>query len=127
MQFVALVSWWYGSGWLDQIGLIRGRFARVADRYSLSLLIRTLFSPFKQLDAYGGGGGALDARLRSWLDRQISRMIGAMIRIFMIVVGVIVICAEALVATLRLLVWPLIPLSPLIGLVLALTGWVPWR
>jgi len=127
MQFVALVSWWYGSGWLDQIGLVRGRFARVADRYSLGLLLRTLFSPFKQLDAYGGGGLGLDARLRAWLDRQISRMIGALIRSFMIVIGLVVIVAEALIAVLRLLLWPFIPLAPLVGLVLTLVGWLPWR
>lgn len=127
MQFVALVSWWYGLGWLDQISLVRGRFARAADRYSLSLLLRTLFSPFKQLDAYGGGGTGLDARLRGWLDRQISRMIGAMVRSFMLIVGLIVIFAEAVIAAVRLLVWPFIPLAPLVGLILALIGWLPWR
>lgn len=126
MHFVALVSWWYGSGWLDQIGLIRERFSRVADRYSLSLLLRTFFSPFKQLDAYGGGDG-LNARLKAWLDRLISRMIGAMIRSFMMVVGLIAIAIEALIAVLRLFVWPLIPLTPLIGLILVLIGWLPWR
>lgn len=126
MQFVAVISWWYGLGWLDQVTLVRKRFAQTADRYSLSLLLRTFFSPFKQLDAYGGGA-SLDARLRAWLDRQISRMIGAMIRGFMLIVGLIMIVVEALIAVLRLAIWPIIPLLPLVGLVLALTGWLPWR
>lgn len=127
MQVLALVSWWYGLGWLDQASLVRQRFARATDRYSLSLLLRTLFSPFKQLDAYGGGSGPLDARLRAWLDRLISRLIGAMIRSFMIIVGVIVLVFELIVAVVRLAIWPVIPVLPILGLVLALTGWFPWR
>jgi len=126
MQFVALISWWYGSGWLDQVDLVRGRFAQVADRYSLGLLLRTFFSPFKQLDAYGGGS-SLDARLHAWFDRQISRMIGAMIRSFMLVIGLIMMLVEALVAVSRLIVWPVLPILPIAGLVLTLTGWLPWR
>lgn len=126
MQFVAVISWWYGLGWLDQVALVRKRFARTADRYSLSLLIRTLFSPFKQLDAYGGGT-SLDARLRAWLDRQISRMIGAMIRIFMLIVGFVVVAVEALLAVFWLVMWPLIPLLPIIGFIFASVGWLPWR
>ena len=113
---MALVSWWYGSGWLDQVGLVRTRFARVADRYSLGLLARTLFSPFKQLDAYGNGGNSLDAKLRGWLDLQISRMIGAMIRSFMLIFGLMAMLVEALIAVLRLIVWPLLPVMPVIGL-----------
>lgn len=127
MQFVALVSWWYGSGWLDQVGLVRKRFAAVADRYSLSLLLRTLFSPFKQLDAHNGGTGSLDARLRAWLDRQISRLIGAMVRSFILIVGLLVIVVEALVALLRIMLWPVVPALPFIGLLLALMGWLPWQ
>lgn len=124
---MALVSWWYGSGWLDQVGLVRTRFARVADRYSLGLLARTLFSPFKQLDAYGNGGDSLDAKLRGWLDLQISRMIGAMIRSFMLFFGLLAMLIEALVALLRLVVWPLLPLLPVIGFLLTMIGWVPWQ
>lgn len=127
MQVLALVSWWYGLGWLDQISLVRQRFARATDRYSLGLLLRTLFSPFKQLDAYGGGGGSLDVQLRAWFDRQISRFIGAMIRSFMLIVGTIVLLLEFVVAFVRLVVWPVLPLLPVVGLVGALAGWLPWQ
>ena len=123
---MALVSWWYGSGWLDQVGLVRKRFAQVADRYSLGLLARTLFSPFKQLDAYGNGGNSLDAKLRGWLDLQISRMIGAMIRSFMLIVGLLALLIEALIAVSRLIAWPLLPILPFVGLLLMMIGWIPW-
>lgn len=127
MHVLALVSWWYGLGWLDQVSLVRQRFTRATDRYSLSLLLRTLFSPFKQLDAYSGSGGSLDSRLRAWLDRLISRLIGAMIRSFMIVVGLVALVIEAGIALIRLIFWPILPILPLFGIILALSGWLPWQ
>ncbi len=126
MYVLALVSWWYGSGWLDQVSLVKRRFSSVADKYSLGLLVKTLFMPFKQLDAYAGGGGSLDSRFRSWLDRLISRCIGAMIRTTMIFIGALVLIVEALMAVLRLVVWPTLPLLPIVGVFLWLSGWLPW-
>ena len=127
MYVLALVSWWYGSGWLDQASLVKRRFLAAADRYSLGLLLKTLFMPFKQLDAYAGGGGSLDSRFRAWLDRLISRCIGAMIRSVMIVIGTVVLVFETLVAGLRLALWPVLPLFPVLGVFLWLNGWLPWR
>ncbi len=127
MHLLAFVSWWYGLGWLDQVTLVRGRFTRATDRYSLLLLVRTLFSPFKQLDANNGGRRGLDAQFRAWVDRLVSRCIGAMVRSFMLVVGLIVLIFEAMLACFRLAMWPVLPLTPLLGLMLMLTGWIPWR
>lgn len=127
MYVFALVSWWYGSGWIDQLALVKQRFARAADRYSLGLLVRTLFSPFKQLDAYSGGVGSLDVRLRAWLDRLISRFIGALIRSFMLIVGLVILLFEFVLAVLRMVLWPFVPVVPLIGVVLAFSGWLPWQ
>ena len=127
MHVLALVSWWYGLGWLDQVSLVRQRFVRATDRYSLSLLLRTLFSPFKQLDAYSGGSGPLDARLRAWLDRLISRLLGAMVRSFMIVVGSVVLATESIFGLVRLVAWPVVPILPVAGIILTLSGWIPWQ
>lgn len=127
MYVLALVSWWYGSGWLDQASLVKRRFMAVADRYSLGLLLKTLFMPFKQLDAYAGSGGSLDSRFRAWLDRLISRCIGAMIRTTMIVIGTLVLVFEALIAVTRLTLWPAVPLLPALGVFLWLSGWLPWQ
>lgn len=127
MHLLALVSWWYGLGWLDQVALVRGRFVRATDRYSLALLFRTLFSPFKQLDANNGGKKALDAQFRAWVDRLVSRCIGAMIRSFMILVGSVVLVFEAVFAVFRLVMWPILPIAPLIGLIVTATGWIPWQ
>ena len=127
MLFVSLLRWWYGLGWLDQLKLVRDRFDRTADFFSIELSLRTLFKPFRQIDAEGVGKAPLPVVLRAWFDQLFSRVFGAVIRSIMIVIGSVVILGEAILGGIRLAVWPLVPLLPLVALPFALTGWMPWR
>lgn len=127
MLFVSLIRWWYGIGWLDQVRLIRQRFDRSADFFSIELSLRTLFKPFRQIDADGVSKGSLDVIVRAMFDQLFSRFIGAMARSSLIVIGSIALFFEALGGGVRLLVWPLVPALPLIGLFLMSIGWIPWR
>lgn len=117
----SFLSWWYGEGWLSQIGEVRERLRRVNDRYSISLLVGTLFSPFRQISA-GNVRGPLGVQLRAWFDRLISRFIGAGIRSILILIGVVAIVMECLIGLTRLAGWPLVPLLPLVGLLAAFSG-----
>lgn len=127
MLFVSLIRWWYGIGWLDQLGLVRARFDRSADFFSIELSLRTLFMPFRQIDADGARKGSLDVMLRAAFDKLFSRLIGALARTVLIVIGSVALAGEAVVGGLRLLLWPLVPLAGLIGIVLMSIGWLPWR
>jgi hypothetical protein len=127
MLFVSLLRWWYGLGWLDQLKLVRDRFDRTADFFSIELSLRTLFKPFRQIDAEGVSKAPLSVILRAWFDQMFSRVFGAVIRSIMIMIGSVAILLEAVIGVVRLAVWPLLPLLPAIALPLALTGWVPWR
>ena len=127
MLFVSLLRWWYGLGWLDQLKLVRGRFDRAADFYSIELSARSLFKPFRQIDADGVRNGSLDIVIRAMFDQLFSRLFGAFIRTMLIVIGCVGIFFEAIVGGLRLLFWPLAPLLPLLLLPVALLGWMPWR
>lgn len=118
MQFGVFFGWWYTIGWLDQVKLVRQRMVRTSDFFSIGLLIKNLFKPFKQLDT-DSVKGSLDVVFRAWIDRMISRMIGAMIRTVMVIVGVIswvVILASCAV---WLAIWPTLPVFPIIGLVIS--------
>jgi len=124
-MFIAVVSWWYTTGW----GLERSRgverLARYYDFFSLDLLIKTLFSPFRQISV-GKVNGPLAVQWRAFIDRVISRFIGAMIRTFMIVFGSLAIIGIGLVTLIQIALWPLLPFLPVLGLILASTGWIPW-
>ena len=117
----SFLSWWYGEGWLSQIGEVRERLLRVNDRYSISLLVTTLFAPFRQISA-GNVRGPLGVQLRAWFDRLISRFIGAGVRSVLILVGLLAVIIECSVGLIRLAGWPLLPLLPVAGLIMSLSG-----
>lgn len=125
MFMVGLLSWWYTSGIKRAVGKVGARFAGLLDYFSIDLLARTLFSPFRQISA-GSVDGPIDAQLRAWADRTISRVIGAIVRTIVIVVGCLAIIAQGIASCLYLLLWVGVPLLPFVGLVMMLVGWMPW-
>jgi len=127
MFIVGLLSWWYGAGWVAEAKRVRERIASVADYFSIGLLAKTLFSPFRQISA-GNVNGPLAVKWRAFVDRLISRCIGAMMRTFLIVFGIIAIALIAVVSMAALAIWLVIPLLPIIGCIMMFVGWVPsWR
>lgn len=121
MHVWALVRWWYGAGWTDQLDSTRLHMRKINDFFSVTLLARNIFQPFRQISA-GSVRGGLDVQMRAWLDRLISRMIGAFVRLFMIIAGVVWLCVSVLGLGLWLLVWPVVPILPVIGLIASGVG-----
>jgi hypothetical protein len=117
MHLVALVSWWYGAGWVRQLLLLRSQVLRALDTFSIGLLLRTLFSPFRQISA-GGVRGPIGVQLRAWFDRLVSRFVGAGVRMIVIGIGLAYLAGVLLFGFLRLAMWPLIPILPVIALIL---------
>ena len=125
MFIVGLLSWWYGAGWARQARAIRDRLAGLYDYFSIDLLLKTLFSPFRQISA-GRVRGSIDAQVRAWLDQLISRVIGMVVRGIVMVIGCVTLFLAAIVGLVSLCAWPLVPLMPVLGIVFALSGWMPW-
>jgi len=124
MFIVGMLSWWYGAGWIARARLIRERIASTVDYFSISLLLRTLFSPFRQISA-GKVNGSIGVKWRAFIDRTISRVIGAFVRIIIIAIGIVTITAYSVIGLVTLVVWAVIPLFPFIGFLLFISGWVP--
>ena len=124
MLISSLVSWWYFGGWLGQVDRVRSVLLRVADKFSIGLLIRTLFAPFRQIAADEQARG--DSFFAVLTDKLVSRLIGFIMRTAMIIAGCISLVVLAVVSLVRLLVWPLLPVMPLVGLILMLAVGVPW-
>lgn len=118
------ISWWYGEGWKQRAGLIRERLARTLDFFSIGLLLRTLFSPFRQISA-GKVNGPLGVKLRALADKLISRLIGAGLRLVMILTASLTVTVQAVFGVMILIVWAFVPLLPLVGVVLWTMGWSP--
>ena len=90
---------------------------RTADHFSIGLLIRTLFNPYRQIAA-GGVRGPLPVQLRAFFDRLFSRAVGSVVRSLLIIVGLLALVCQGVWVLISLLAWLLLPLTPVIGLVL---------
>ena len=87
MFLVGLISWWYGRGWVEQLRRSGGMLMRTLEFFSVGQLAATLFSPFRQISV-GVGGVGLAAAFSAFIDRLISRIIGAIIRSGTILIGI---------------------------------------
>jgi hypothetical protein len=125
MFIAGILSWWYGPGWRQRISIMQGHVDSTMDYFSIGLLLKTLFSPFRQISA-GKVSGPLAVQMRAFFDRLISRVIGGMIRSVMVIVGVCAIIITVVVGCMSLVLWAFVPLLPIAGVILWLSGWMPW-
>lgn len=77
-----LLSWWYTKGVAVLVTFLGGLFLYLGKFFSLPIIIRTFFSPWKKMvgDRKPGFDG-----LGDWLtDNLVSRGVGMMMRLFLI-------------------------------------------
>ncbi len=124
MFLVGIMSWWYGNGLRLRFRMVSDRLASTNDYFSIGLLASTLFAPYRQISA-GKVNGSMALQMRALVDQLISRFIGAIVRSFMMVLGIIILNLQALGGLVELLFWVIIPTFPVVGLLVAVIGWVP--
>jgi hypothetical protein len=126
MFIVGILSWWYGAGWKQRFLMLKERLAVTADYFSIDLLLKTLLSPYRQISA-GQVRGSLNVQMRAFFDRLLSRIIGAIIRLFMIVIGSTTLLVYSIIGLFFITLWGIVPLVPILGIILAVVGWLPWK
>jgi hypothetical protein len=126
MFILGMLSWWYGAGWRQRASRLSERLMATIDYFSIDLLLKTFFSPFRQISA-GRVRGPLNVQMHAFFDRLISRFIGALIRFTMIIAGSLTIIFHGIIGLVLLVLWFFVPLLPVIGIVLFISGWVPWN
>lgn len=118
---VVMLNWWFNSGLKNLIKSLKVSLYRTIDTFSLGLLFKTLFSPFRQISAGMLPPGApIKVQISAAGDRLFSRLIGFFIRSLLIIVGSIVILFQSFAGILIILMWLVLPLFPLIGLAIFL-------
>jgi hypothetical protein len=127
MVIVWALSWWYGAGWKMRFIVLRSQLASSYDYFSIGLLTTSLFAPYRQISA-GKVNGPVAIQFRAFVDRQISRVIGAVVRTILITAGLIWLLIQVLMGAAVIAAWLVIPFLPLIGFIMTLSGWVPqWK
>lgn len=126
MVITSLLGWWYSDGWLSELTRIHWSFLKVADKFSIGLLAKTLLAPFRQISADEQArtdGGLINVLI----DKLISRLVGLFMRLVMIALGLVTLLLLAVVSLIRIIVWPILPLLPVIGVALMLIVGAPWQ
>ncbi len=126
MVLWGMVTWWYTVGWRQCWLRVKERLDSTLDYFSIGLLFSTLFAPFRQISA-GQVKGSFDTQVQAIFDRLISRFIGCVVRLVMIGIGSLMIVLNLLTGVALLFGWLFVPLLPVIGLVLFIAGWLPWK
>lgn len=124
MFLVGMISWWYDQGLRGQFGRIKDRLLATVQFFSVGQLMATLFAPFRQISA-GKVQGSIATQIRAFFDQIISRVIGAIVRLFTILAGIIVLLLQTVGEVLIIAVWLMLPLFPIAGFIMFAIGWVP--
>ncbi len=124
MFLVGIISWWYGTGWKGQLRRIRDRLAATAGYFSIGQLFSTLFSPFRQISA-GSVDGPISNQMRAFFDKTLSRVIGAIVRLFTIFAGIFSLVVQFIFELIISIIWLTLPVFPVAGLILFVIGWAP--
>jgi hypothetical protein len=107
MLLVAFFGWWYGRGWAQVAQSFSRRLKGVMDLFSVEQLLRTLFAPWRRIITYPGA--SLAEKWRAWGDNLFSRVIGFVVRLFVLLAAFASLILIAILTVLEILIWPLLP------------------
>ncbi|MDR1032807.1 MAG: hypothetical protein LBL84_02220 [Candidatus Nomurabacteria bacterium] len=125
MLLMSLFSWWYSGGLKKEAIYLVGAMSGSLDFFSIGLLVKTLFAPFRQIDAGGSAQAPVDVQLKMFFDRLLSRIIGAFMRTIVILIGIAALVLQFVGSVLATLLYLLLPILPIAGAIMYIIGWVP--
>lgn len=120
MIALEILTWWYRSGWMQVAKNAEQRFLKVSHMFSVPILIRTLFAPWRRIITYPGA--TIDARFKAMGDNLVSRLVGFSVRAMVLLAAAVMLGFTALLALVQLVLWPLIPPAVIVSLVMGLIG-----
>lgn len=107
MAMILLLKWWYGSGWVWLASVYKDRMADLSRNFSVLILLKTLFSPWKQLQTKA----TLRNFLQAVVDNTVSRFIGFLIRFFVLIAASLTAIFMSFVFGILFVAWAFIPLA----------------
>ena len=87
------------------------RLDSVQRSFSAGTLLRTLFSPWKQIIGVSVKDQSLDNKIRAMLDSLVSRFVGFMVRTFTLIAAFFSLILVLIVGLVSIIIWPLLPVS----------------
>ncbi|MCX6810484.1 MAG: hypothetical protein NTY30_01950 [Candidatus Berkelbacteria bacterium] len=109
-------SWWYGYLPRRLFLALEASMITLVDLFSVKILFRTLFSPWKR-DLISTDGLSLQEKFQVWMMNLASRFIGFIVKTFVLITFAIVFVAAAVIFAALFCLWIAFPLA-IIGLVI---------
>lgn len=116
MLIISFFCWWYLEGWKYLLDKFKAIISSLTYVFSIPIIIKTLFSPWKRITHSYSGKIAIDIRIL--FDNLFSRWIGMNIRIIFLITYALLSILLFAFLILSLLLWPILPLMPIIILFL---------
>ena len=113
----AYISWHYGKGLRAAVAIARNFIAFAMHLFSIRELARSLFSPWKQITEEYRGQGLNTTFLWAIWGNLLSRILGAIARSSLLILGLFFLAFVALSASIFLAFWAIGPLLPPVLLV----------
>ena len=123
MLAISFFEWWYSRGWGIYFQGFLARLQNTADSFSIGLLFKTLFQPFRQISTTDGKKATIGEKI---VDATVARVVGFIVRIFIIIAGIITLILMAVGGVVLGLLWPVIPLMPLVGVAISSIWGIWW-
>lgn len=112
MVVADILRYWYGVELPKAPRRLHGFILTTADAFSMPLLLRTLFAPWRK-DVLPTTGLALQEKLRVFGYNLIAIFVGFFVRLFVLITASLMIGLTILVGTILLGLWVILPFVPI--------------
>jgi hypothetical protein len=107
MLVLSWFAWWYGRGWAMAMGGVGHVLGMIGDSFSVPILIRTLFEPWKRIVSMPGA--SLEAKMQAFGDNIVSRVVGFSVRMTVLTTAGLLATSVIVLGSAWIVLWPLIP------------------
>lgn len=119
-MILEMLRWWYSTGWVQAVHKIEAWPASVTNAFSFSLLLRTLFAPWRRIITVAGR--SLEERTHAALDNLVSRFVGFFIRFTVLIAATTALILTIVAALIFIILWPLLPLLVIFFIIKGISG-----
>ncbi len=108
----AFLKWWYGPGWAIVWHNSLTRLRHVGQAFSIKLLLRTLFAPWRRISM---SGRSLDGKIQAAISNGVGRLVGFTVRLAVLLTAAVVSTVFIIFGVCSIVLWPLIPPAAIIA------------
>jgi len=120
MLVVEFLVWWYTRGWSQTVVDLRRRLVTTSRLFSMPILLRTLFAPWRRIITYPSDD--LAARFRALGDNLVSRGVGFAVRLLTLLTAGSMLLVMAVISVSFIVLWPLLPPAIILALIKGCIG-----